>query len=118
MNMESEPRARTRRAVGMAVQAITAFIVFIAIGGVAVLVLWNWLLPPLFGVPQISFLQALGILALSRILFGGSGLPTIKRSTSRRPVAERWEALTTAERDFLRQRARGLEATDVGSTGQ
>lgn len=116
--MGSERRARTRRGVALAVQAITAFIVFIAIGGVAVLELWNWLLPTLFGVPQISFLQALGILALSRILFGGSGLSTIKRSSSRRPAAERWEALTTEEREFLRQRARGLEATDVASTGQ
>jgi len=114
--MGSERRARTRRAVALAVQATTAFIVFIAIGGVAVLELWNWLLPPLFGVPQISFLQALGILALSRILFGGSGLSTIKRS--RRPAAEQWEALTTEERELLRQRARGLDATDDGSTGQ
>lgn len=116
--MRSEQRATTRRAVAVGVQAITTFIVFIAIGGVAVLELWNWLLPPLFGLPQISFLQALGILALSRILFGGSGLSTIQRSSRRGPVAERWEALTADEREFLRQRTRGLEATDVGSTGE
>jgi hypothetical protein len=35
--------------------------------------LWNWLLPPLFGWRQITFWQALGILALCRILFGGFG---------------------------------------------
>ena len=116
--MGSERGVRTRRAVAVAVQVITGFIVFIATGGVAVLVLWNWLLPPLFGVPQIGFLQALGILALSRILFGGSGLPTIKRASAPRPTADRSEALTPEERESLRRRARGLEPTESGSAGQ
>jgi len=49
------------------------FIGFIAIGGAVVQQLWNWLLPTLFDVRRITFWQALGILALSRILFGGFG---------------------------------------------
>lgn len=49
-----------------------AFIVFV--GGGVVMLLWNSLLPPLFGLPQVGFWQALGLLALSRILFGGFGL--------------------------------------------
>jgi len=109
--VKNERSVKTKRAVAAAVQAVTAFIVFIAIGGVAVLELWNWLLPPLFGVPQIGLPQALGILALSRILFGGSGVPTINR-------AGRGQGLTREERESLRQRARGLEATEGGSTGQ
>jgi hypothetical protein len=35
--------------------------------------LWNLLMPHLFGLPVISFWQALGLLALSRILFGSHG---------------------------------------------
>jgi hypothetical protein len=116
--MGTERSIRTRRAVAAAVEVSTAFVVFIAIGGVAVLELWNWLLPTLFGVPQISFLQALGILALSRILFGGSLLPTTRRDSSRRPTAARSQALTPEERESLRRRARGLEATGPGSAGQ
>jgi hypothetical protein len=115
--MGRERSDRTRRTVAAAIQVIIAFILFIAIGGVAVLELWNWLLPSLFGVSQIGFLQALGILALSRILFGGSGLPTIKRPRSRRPT-DRWEALTPEERERLRQGARGLDAPEGGSAGQ
>ena len=46
---------------------------FIVIGGEVVMHLWNWLLPPLFGWRQITFWQALGLLALCRILFGGIG---------------------------------------------
>lgn len=46
---------------------------FIALGGWIVQLLWNWLLPTLFGWPAVTFWQALGLLALSRILFGGVG---------------------------------------------
>jgi len=42
--------------------------------GPAVRWLWNWLTPPLFGFHPITFWQAIGLLALSRILFGGLGL--------------------------------------------
>jgi hypothetical protein len=53
--------------------ALAGFALFIAIGGWIVMRLWNWLLPPLFGLSSITFWQALGLLALSRILFGGFG---------------------------------------------
>jgi hypothetical protein len=33
--------------------------------------LWNWLLPDIFGLRRVTFWEALGLLALSRILFGG-----------------------------------------------
>src|SRR5438093_1319231 len=52
---------------------LAAFAVFVFIGGEIVKALWNWLLPPLFGWPAITFWQGLGLLALSRILFGGFG---------------------------------------------
>ncbi|MFA5909359.1 MAG: hypothetical protein WC815_11315 [Vicinamibacterales bacterium] len=35
--------------------------------------LWNWLVPGLFGLRQLGFWEALGLLALCRILFGGFG---------------------------------------------
>ena len=54
--------------------AILAMAVFVAIGGGVVQLLWNWLLPAIFGWKQITFWQALGLLALCRILFGGFGL--------------------------------------------
>jgi hypothetical protein len=45
--------------------------IFAFVGGGVVMLLWNWLLPPLFGWPEISLLQGFGLLALTRILFGG-----------------------------------------------
>lgn len=47
-------------------------VVGIAALGWVVMALWNWLVPSLFaGVKEISYLQALGVLVLSKILFGG-----------------------------------------------
>jgi hypothetical protein len=53
--------------------AILAIAVFTFVGGQIVMLLWNWLLPPLFGWHQITFWQALGLLVLCRVLFGGLG---------------------------------------------
>jgi len=83
--------------------AILGMLLFIAIGGEVVRLLWNWLLPPLFGWRQITFWQAVGILALCRILFGGLGLRGSGRSNFRRRMAERWEHMTPEERERFRQ---------------
>src|SRR3989442_9555519 len=83
--------------------AILAMLLFVASGGEIVLHLWNWLLPPLFGWRQITFWQALGILALCRILFGGLGLHGSGRSNVRRRMEERWERMTPEERERLRK---------------
>lgn len=49
----------------------------LAIAGLAValMLLWNWLMPVIFGLTVISFWQALGLLALSKILFGKGHRP-------------------------------------------
>ena len=50
-------------------------VVFVALAvtlmGGAVMLLWNWLLPTLAGWHTITFAQALALLVLSRMLFGG-----------------------------------------------
>ena len=47
-------------------------VVGIAALGWVVMALWNWLLPTLFfGVKEIDYMQAMGVLLLSKILFGG-----------------------------------------------
>jgi hypothetical protein len=46
---------------------------FVFLTGGLVMLLWNWLLPPLFDWRQITLLQGFGLLALCRILFGGFG---------------------------------------------
>lgn len=41
--------------------------------GAVVMLLWNWLMPAIFGLISISFWQALGLFALCRILLGSFG---------------------------------------------
>jgi hypothetical protein len=83
--------------------AILGIVVFCAIGGAVVSQLWNWLMPSIFGLRQITFWQALGLLALCRILFGGYGLRGSRRSSFRRRMAARWEHMTPEERERFRQ---------------
>ncbi|MGD0301481.1 MAG: hypothetical protein ABSE86_30760 [Bryobacteraceae bacterium] len=91
--------------------AVLALVAFIALGGELVLLLWNWLLPPLFGWHQITFWQALGILALCRILFGGWGGHGSGRSKfrgrMRDRMGKRWEQMTPEERERFQQGMRG-----------
>jgi hypothetical protein len=97
---------KLKRVLLIAPLAILGVLVFIAIGGEIVLHLWNWLLPPLFGWREITLWQALGILVLCRILFGGLGMHGSARSRIRRRMEERCEHLTPEERERLRQRMR------------
>ncbi len=41
--------------------------------GYVVMLLWNWLLPAIFGLGTITFWQAVGIVILAKLLFGGFG---------------------------------------------
>jgi hypothetical protein len=85
-----------KRLIVVAPLILLAFALFIALGGWVVMSLWNWLLPPLFGWPALTFWQALGLLALCRILFGGFGFRGSRRS-------RRWERMTPEERERFRQ---------------
>jgi hypothetical protein len=86
--------------------ALLGMALFAFIGGEIVRLLWNWLLPPLFGWREITFWQALGLLALCRILFGGFGLHGGPRSSFRRRMSARWEGMTPEERERFRQAMR------------
>lgn len=52
--------------VGALVVTMAVIGLFVA---VPIMLLWNWLLPELFGVPEINFWQALGIYLLAGFIF-------------------------------------------------
>ena len=98
--------SRRWKMIFIAPLAILAMLAFAAIGGEIVMKLWNWLLPPIFGWRLITFWQALGILVLCRVLFGGLGMHGPGRSNFRRRMKERCEHMTPEERERFRQRMR------------
>jgi hypothetical protein len=80
-----------------------AAVVFIAVFSWAVMLLWNYVVPPVFHGAAIGYGQAFALLVLCRILFGG--LRGWRGSQWRRHMwRERWESLTPEERARLRER--------------
>jgi hypothetical protein len=92
-------------AKGLKIALFAALAVLLA--GFVVMSLWNWLLPPLFGWTAIGFWQALGILVLSRILFGGWRGGRGGGMHWRGRMAERWAQMTPEEREKFREGMRG-----------
>jgi chromate transport protein ChrA len=87
------------RGLKIAVIAMLALIVF----GFVLMSLWNWLAPAVFGARTITFWQALGILVLSKILFGGFGGRPGRGGHWRGGMRERWAQMTPEEREKFRQ---------------
>jgi len=76
----------------------------IAAVGWVVMALWNWLMPSLFvGANEINYLQALGLLVLSKILFGSFR----GRGCHGRWHRHRLENMTPEEREKFQAGMRG-----------
>ncbi|MDR1343374.1 MAG: hypothetical protein LBK18_09015, partial [Prevotellaceae bacterium] len=65
----------------------------------------------IFGLPALSFWQALGLLALTRILFGGliskghKHWRGIHHAAHRNPIREKWAKMSPEEqKEFIRRR--------------
>jgi len=80
----------------------------IAIGGLfglVVFLIWNWLIPDLFGLPEITYWKAIGLLILSKILFGGFGRKGHHMHGNyfwKKKFRERWDNMTEEEREKYR----------------
>jgi hypothetical protein len=113
--------SRLQKMIFIVPAAILGVVIFVTVGGKIVMDLWNWLLPPLFGWHAITFWQALGILVLCRVLFGGHGWRGHGRSNFRRRMKERYGHMTPEEREQFRQRMRercGFGPSTAESKGQ
>lgn len=74
----------------------------LALAGVVVMSLWNWLMPPLFGGPVLHFWQAIGLLALTRILVGRVGRGPGHWGWRGR-MRQDWQRMSPEEREKLRE---------------
>ncbi len=69
--------------------------------GYIVMLLWNWLMPELFGLSTITYWQAFGILILAKIIFGfGGGNGPGKSHKKRRLRSRRNKSCSSLRKDF------------------
>ena len=110
---------RRKKLIFFAPLAMVAFALFVAAGGAIVMYLWNWLLPPLFGWRIITLWQALAMLVLCRILFGGfgkGGMHPGMRRRMRERMSEKWDRMTPEERERFRHGIRETFGQCPGGT--
>jgi len=92
---------------GNRIVRILKFVLFgviaITVFGFVVMGLWNWLMPTLFGWRMITFWQGIGLLLLSKILFGGFRGGPGRGMHWRRRMLERWEQMSPEERAKFRE---------------
>jgi hypothetical protein len=102
---------------------ILIFLAAIAVFSIAAMLLWNWLMPPIFGLPAISYLQALGLMVLVRILLSGlpfNGIRAMRGAAlwgKNNPIREKWMNMTEEERTEFVMRERGFHNHFHGHAG-
>jgi hypothetical protein len=86
-------------------------VVYVTVSGFAVKYLWNWLAPPIIQAAEINFTQAVGILVLAKILFGGKGWGGKGHSRKHRHAGgwrekweEKWEKMTPEEQAKMKEK--------------
>ena len=67
------PAWRALRIVGMVIVGVLAAAAFALVFGWLVMLLWNWLMPAIFGLGIITYWQAFGIVVLAKLVFGAVG---------------------------------------------
>lgn len=92
------------------VKKITGFIVLAivmtAVLGYVVMLLWNHVLAAVVNVSLVTFWQALGLLILSKILFGGfkgGCWGNHKGGQWKNEMKEKWQSMTPEEREKIKQ---------------
>jgi hypothetical protein len=107
---------RKRRIAKRVAFILPAFLILFAGMIWAVFALWNWLMPAIFGLHAITYWQALGLMALSWILFRGFRGPRFAGSHWRNGMRGRWQGMTPAQREEFVKAAKDLRSRWNGTT--
>ena len=92
---------------------VPIMLAMIALFGAVIMLLWNVLMPDIFGLPVLSYWQAAGLLLFARILLGGLGLgngltrhgPGVPFSRHGNKLREKWFNMSEDERkEFMEKR--------------
>ena len=86
---------------------IALAVLFGLIVTLVVMLLWNWLMPDIFGLTTINFWQALGLLVLSKIFFSGGWKKSRHGSHNswqwKRRFMKKWENMSEEERENIKE---------------
>jgi len=74
--------------------------------GFATMYLWNWLMPVLFHLPEITFWQTVGLMILSRMILGFGCHGRGNHDHYRSKMHDKWEKMTPEEREQFREHLR------------
>ena len=85
-----------------ALKMITFAALAVTLLGYVVMSIWNAVLPAVTGLHSITFVQALGLLVLSRILFGGLRGWGRRGGHWRARMHARWQQMSPEERERFR----------------
>lgn len=89
----------------MVIKIIVGILIFVPLFIFGTMYLWNWLVPELFHGPVINFWQTLGLVALSKILFGGFGKGHHGRHNNwKQRMKEKMGHMSPEEKEQFKQR--------------
>jgi hypothetical protein len=100
--LETVEEKDMRYGISRVVKIVMFGILAVGAASFVVMGLWNVLMPGIFALKAITFWQALGLLALSKLLFGGFR-PALGGPRWRRRMLDRWEKMTPEEREKFKQ---------------
>jgi hypothetical protein len=92
---------------------ILMFAIALVVFGFVTKELWNWLMPSIFGLRSIRISEAIGLVLLGKILFGGihkhgHGRPNWNRRREwKQKMKARWNEMSEEERARFRSGMRG-----------
>lgn len=88
--MERQGSSKVEKFVRSAVKIVfiaILILVFILLFGYVFMRLWNWLMPDIFGLITLTYWQAIGLLIMAKLIFGGF--------EGRGPGKNRWKSKNT-----------------------
>jgi hypothetical protein len=121
MDMKTRMQMNIQQKIIFGIKIFFGILLFLIAFGFITMLLWNWLVPVLFSGPVITFWQALGLLALCKILFGSSGGfkgrgRCGRRSRWREKMEERLQNMSPEEKEKWRNKCcGGPDATTANS---
>lgn len=71
--MKCDHDSKVGRIIAMVLGGVALAVAVAFLLGFFVMLLWNWLMPEIFGLREITYWQAWGLVLLGRFLFGGHG---------------------------------------------